>query len=137
MLAMLICFFTAIILAAYAPYEEKQNNQLAQLCQAIIFFLFLSAAILEELPGNPFLDVTQVTLLVLVALYFFVSELFVPTHGSSDAQKPTAVARATRRLQAKVVKALDAYIGLKKVPAQEVKAQEAGFAAEERKVLTA
>ena len=81
------------------------------LCQAVIFIVFLSAAILEVSPNNVFLDYTQTILLIITLSFLFLTELFKATPGSQ--RKPTAVARATQHLQAKVVKVLDACVGLK------------------------
>ena len=134
---MLISFFTFGIFAAYAPYDSSDSNTLAVLCQAVIFVVFLSAAILEVSPDNPFLDGVQLILLFTSVVSLLFSEFFKTTPGTTP--KPTAVARMARRLQAKVVKALDACIGLKTAQGVAMREPAAAAAAadDEPKNLTA
>ena len=109
--AMLISFFTFGIFAAYAPYEDADNDLLALMCQAIIFIVFLCAAILQNQPGSPVIDLSQTALLCLVLLSLFVFELFKASPGGND--KQSAFTKVARRAQARAVRALDACIGLK------------------------
>ena len=128
---MLISFFTFGIFATYAPYEDADDNLLALMCQAIIFILFLCAAVLQIIPDSPLLDSIQSALLLLVLLSLFVFELFKASPGGND--KQTAFTKVARRAQARAVRALDACIGLKMATA--LPSTEPPN--EERKVLTA
>ena len=111
---MLISFFTFGIFAAYAPYEDADNDLLALMCQAMIFIVFLCAAIVQMLPidvSQTPIDVSQTALLFLVLLSLFVFELFKASPGGND--KQSAFTKVARRAQARAVRALDACIGLK------------------------
>ena len=88
---MLISFFTFGVFAAYAPFEDFDDNILALLCQAVIFVLFLSAAISEgtrDIGILAFLDGAQTVLLAMVVACLILTEFFKSTPGSE--RKPTA-----------------------------------------------
>lgn len=56
-LGLIICFFTACLIAGIEPYADKENNLVAMLCQFMIFFCIIAGMVLQVQAGSVVIDI--------------------------------------------------------------------------------
>ena len=55
-LGLIICFITSALIALLQPYQEPNNNNLAILCQFMIFFCLIAGMVTQIQPDSPGID---------------------------------------------------------------------------------